>query len=172
VPLPDTARALIDRHGLQPHPEGGWFRETWRAAHQVPTPFGRRPAGTVIAFLIGGEHVSRLHRLHQDEVWLHHAGPGLVLHLITPGGDHASHELSAEGSLQVVVPAGTWLGAEAPDGWALVGCACMPGFDFADLELGERDRLVARYPQHAHLIDRLTPGCARENVVPPGPSPK
>jgi uncharacterized protein len=157
VPLPDEARALIDRHGLQPHPEGGWFRETWRAANQVPTPFGRRAAGTVIAFLIGGEHVSRLHRLRQDEIWFHHAGRGLVLHLIAPSGDHASHELSAEGSLQIVVPAGTWLGAEASDGWALVGCACMPGFDFADLELADRDRMLARYPQHAELIGRLTP---------------
>ena len=80
--LPSAARELIDRHELQPHPEGGWYRETWRASQTVPSPFGERPAGTLILYLIGGEAISRLHRLRQDEIWCHHAGPGLTLHVL------------------------------------------------------------------------------------------
>lgn len=155
--LPASARVLIDRLDLHPHPEGGWYRETWRSMHRVPTPYGERAAGTAIHFLIGGQVVSRLHRLRQDEIWFHHDGPGLTLHQIAPEGEHTAHVLAADGQPQCVVPAGTWLGAEAPDGWALVGCACMPGFEFDDLEFATRDGLIAQFPAHAELVRRLTP---------------
>lgn len=153
--LPAAAQRLIDRHQLSPHPEGGWYRETWRAAATVATPFGERPAGTSILYLIAGTQGSALHRLNQDEVWSYHAGPGLDLHVITDAGAHRHHRLAASAAHQAVVPAGAWQGATASSGWALVGCVCAPGFAFSDLVLARRDHLLDRYPSHATLIHDL-----------------
>jgi predicted cupin superfamily sugar epimerase len=155
--LPDAARRLIEQRGLERHPEGGWFRETRRAAGTVATPFGPRSRETAIEFLLAGGTVSRLHRLRQDEVWIHREGPGLDLHLFPPGGDHAAHRL-APGSSPVTVPAGVWMGAEATaGGWALVACVCRPGFAYEDLDFAAPQELIAGWPEHAALIARLAP---------------
>lgn len=153
--LPAAAQHLIHRHQLAPHPEGGWFRETWRAAAKVATPFGERPAGTSILYLIAGAQQSALHRLNQDEVWSYHAGPGLDLHVIDDAGNHRAHRLAAAAAHQAVVPAGAWQGATAGAGWALVGCVCAPGFTFSDLVLARRDDLLERHPAHQAVIEEL-----------------
>jgi len=107
--------------------------------------------------------VSRLHRLRSDEVWHFHAGGPLVIESITPDGAAGRAVLGpvpdAGHVFQHVVPAGHWFGAvlERPDTYALVGCTVAPGFDFAELELARRDELLARFPQHRALIERLTP---------------
>ncbi len=132
-----TARALRDRLGLAPHPEGGWYRETWRAAHVVTTPWGTRPAGTSIVYMLAAGQVSRWHRLRQDEVWSFHDGAGLFLHQYAEGGRHEIHTLGPAASLQVTVPAGVWMGAEPAGAWAIVGCACAPGFEFGDLTFAD-----------------------------------
>ena len=162
---PDAAR-LQARLDLRPHPEGGWFRETYRANLQLPAAalppgYGTpRAAATSIFYLLVDGVVSRLHRLRGDELWLHQAGPGLVLHLLHTGGHHERLPLGPgpDRFLQAVTPAGTWFGAEVadPGGWALVACVMAPGFDPADWELADRQDVLAAWPAHADLIARLT----------------
>jgi len=159
--LPAAARQLADALDLVPHPEGGWYRETWRAAETVATAAGPRPAATSIHFLLGGDAVSRIHRLAQPELWCHQAGPGLALHLFDHGEDARPaarvHRLGPGRQLQAVVPARTWFGAEAPDSWALVACICAPGFMFADLTFASRSDLAEWWPDHGGVLARLLP---------------
>ena len=158
----------IDRLGLQPHPEGGYFRETYRSADEIESGAlggrfsGSRSALTSIYFLLTDESFSSLHRMRSDEVWNFHAGSALTVHVIDPKGGYRSHrvglELDAGQEPQAVVPAGCWFGAtvDEPGGFALVGCTVAPGFDFADFELADREALTSRFPQHEVLITRLT----------------
>jgi predicted cupin superfamily sugar epimerase len=149
-------RALIARHALEPHPEGGWFRETFRDSQRVATPFGQRPRSTRILFLLADGQVSRLHRLRQDEVWQHEDGPGLDLHVFGRAGAVTTTRLAADRE-PVTVPAGRWMGAEASGGWALVSCTCKPGFAYDDLEFAAAAAVRAGWPAHTPLIARLVP---------------
>jgi predicted cupin superfamily sugar epimerase len=163
------AEYWIRKLNLAPHPEGGYYRETYRAAESVPAAGlprrygGRRAMATAILFLLKAGQVSRLHRLKSDEVWHFYDGGPLTLHVIGPKGRYAAVRLGRHGQrgerLQATVTAGNWFGATvAPGGnCSLVGCTVAPGFDFADFELADRKRLVRRYPQHRRLIRRLTP---------------
>jgi uncharacterized protein len=164
---PEAAR-WVGLLGLTPHPEGGFFRETYRAEERIasahlPARFaGDRAFATAIYFLLEARQVSRLHRIRSDEVWHFHAGGPLVVESIAPDGTAARVVLGAAAEagqvFQHVVPAGHWFGAslERPDSYALVGCTVAPGFDFAELELARRDDLLERFPQHRALIERLT----------------
>lgn len=151
---------------LAPHPEGGHFRETYRAgeaASGLPERFGgpRAMATAIVYLLRAGEH-SRLHRLRADEVWHHYAGGALHLHLFEPGGAYRrlvlGHDPGRGEVLQAVVPHGCWFGAEPADGagFALAGCTCAPGFEYGDFELGAREDLLARFPAQHALVERLT----------------
>lgn len=162
-----TAQALIEQLGLARHPEGGWFRETYRASEEVPAQAlparfgGGRAFSTAIYFLLEAGDISALHRIRSDEVWHFYAGSALNVHCILPDGAHQVLRLGANPAagerFQAVAPAGCWFGAELVDGgFALVGCTVAPGFDFADFEMGEARQLADRYPQHAALIARLT----------------
>lgn len=163
-----TADEWIDALGLEPHIEGGYYREIYRSgeifpAEALPRRYsGARCFATAIYFLLKSGQVSRLHRLRSDEIWHFYAGGPLTLHLLAPGADYRSVRLGADPDdgqqLQAVVPSGVWFGAavDAPDSFALVGCTVAPGFDFADFELGRRDELSARFPQQSDLIRRLT----------------
>lgn len=137
--------------GLAPHPEGGYFRETYRSAFS-----------TAIYFLLPGGQVSALHRIESDKLWHFHAGSGLTLSVIHPSGQLEQVALGPQpeggARLQAVVPAGCWFGASVADraSYALVGCTVAPPFEFAEFELGDRARLLADYPQHRDLIERLT----------------
>ncbi|HEV7671213.1 MAG TPA: cupin domain-containing protein [Thermoanaerobaculia bacterium] len=158
---------LVASLGLIPHPEGGWFAESYRAAERIraqhlPARFGGgRPFSTAIYFLLKSGHPSHLHRLHADELWHFHEGSPIAIHVLDTAGQHRTIRLGAaisEGeTFQACIPAGCWFGAEvvAPDSYALVGCTVAPGFDFADFEMGERGELLAQYPEHRELIDRL-----------------
>lgn len=153
---------------LKPHPEGGYFRETYRSAERLPArPGAARPGGslalsTAILFLLRGHDRSRLHRLGADELWHFHTGAALTLHRIEESGNcHESRlglALERGEQPQVLVRAGEWFGASLEGGssFALVGCTVAPGFEYQDFELGVRAELVARYPQHRALIERLT----------------
>ena len=157
---------------LQPHPEGGWYAETYRSADLWPTGAlparyrGSRAASTAIYFLLEGRQISALHRLSSDELWFFHAGATLRLDLIGPDGEAHMLRLGARRDRgdclpQAVLPAGWWFGAriECGRGFALVSCTVAPGFDFADFEIGRRAVLLARYPAHAAVIRSLTCPC-------------
>lgn len=127
---------------LEPHPEGGWYRQTWRSSVEVTLPDGRvRPTATLIYFLLpAGEH-SAWHRVSSDEIWLAHEG-AVVLELggydAQPGDATAcvvGLDLDAGELPQVLVPAGAWQRTRPSDADALVSCLVSPGFDFEDFEL-------------------------------------
>ncbi len=130
-----TAQAMIATLGLAPHPEGGWYRETWRAAAEG----GARAGGTAILFLLDGGGRSHWHRVDAEELWLWHAGSPLAVLVEQENG--AVHEFALGGDVaggyqpQCLVPATRWQSTEARSGWALVSCVVVPGFEFAGFEL-------------------------------------
>ena len=164
-----TAEDWIRRLALEPHPEGGFFRETWRSPETLPgaalpARFGAgRSLGTAILYLLRGQDRSRLHRLHADEIWHFHCGGPLILHLLEPSGGYERFTLGPGAQrgevFQCVVPHGCWFGAEPADGvpFALAGCTVAPGFSYDDFELAERGALLASHPRHRALIERMTP---------------
>jgi predicted cupin superfamily sugar epimerase len=158
---PDAAR-LVAELALAPHPEGGFYRETFRAPLLLEgLARGARAAHTAIYFLLPSGTFSALHRVASDEVWHHYDGDPVELHLIDDVGTHRVEVLGrdfARGERpQYVVPAGVWQAA-VPRGsrYALCGCTVAPGFDFVDFEMPPRETLLERYPQHAGLFTRLT----------------
>ncbi|MCC7439347.1 MAG: cupin domain-containing protein [Armatimonadetes bacterium] len=161
-----TAEDWIAHLQLTAHPEGGYFRETYRSAETVsPTSSrytGQRAASTAIYFLLRGNQISRLHRLCADEVWHFYAGSSLTLHLLFASGKYEAIRLGdAIGNgeqLQAVIPAGCWFGANLnrPDSFTLVGCTVAPGFDFQDFEMGTRSELIKKFPQHQEIVEQLT----------------
>jgi len=153
------AQALLTRLRLTPHPEGGYYRETHRSAQRVTTDRGTmRAASSAIYFLVTGESFSAFHRLGCDETWHFYRGDPLTLEIIDPSGRHQVRTLGVDDALQTTVPAGSSFAAhvEGPDRWALVGCDCAPGFEFADFRLVTRAMLTAAYPQFGPLIARYT----------------
>jgi len=122
-----SAEQLVARLDLAPHPEGGWYREMWRANHAT----GVRAGGTAILYLLEAGGRSHWHTVDAAELWLWHAGAPLDL-LIAPGDDGPVERLTLDAlSPQGLVPTGQWQAAEASDGWTLVSCVVVPGFDFA-----------------------------------------
>lgn len=130
--------AIIERLGLAPHPEGGWYRETWREGPSDGEA-GRGHA-TAIYFLLEAGQRSHWHRVDAAELWLFHAGTPVDL-LIAPGADgpvetiRIGADVLAGDRPQGLVPSGWWQAAETRGGWALVSCIVAPGFDFAGFEL-------------------------------------
>lgn len=159
---------LITSLNLQPHPEGGWYRETYRATETTPSTGlpdrfnGQRCHATEIYFLLNSDNFSALHRLKSDEQWHFYSGSPLTVHVIQPDGRYTSIKLGSEltkgETFQGMVPHGCWFGAtvDTPDSYALVGCSVAPGFDFADFEMAECKNLSKEFPQHTALIARLT----------------
>ena len=134
-----TAEEIIRLLDLAPHPEGGWYRETWRAE----APDGQRAAGTAIYFLLSAEQFSHWHRVDAAEIWHWYAGAPLVLSLSANGEDAQAvilgPELGTGQRPQHVVPAGSWQSATSLGAWTLVGCTVSPGFEFAGFELAPPD---------------------------------
>jgi hypothetical protein len=133
------ADAIIAELGLQPHPEGGHYAETWRAA----SPPGERPSGSAIYYLLAAGERSHWHRVDAAETWHFYAGAALALS-IAPGSGTAAGarhllgpDLAAGERPQLVVPAGDWQSAESTGAWTLVGCTVSPGFRFDGFELAE-----------------------------------
>jgi predicted cupin superfamily sugar epimerase len=164
-----TAEELIAHLRLQPHPkEGGFFRETYRAAESwpaeaLPSRYGAdRAASTAIYYLLTPGTCSALHRLQSDEVFHFYLGGPVRMLQLFPDGNGRTIVLGPnllDGQLpQVLVPRGVWQGSflEA-DAFALLGCTVAPGFDYADYQAGQRADLVRQYPDFRSLIERLTP---------------
>ncbi|UWQ52401.1 cupin domain-containing protein [Leisingera caerulea] len=128
-----NADQIIRHLNLTQHPEGGWYKETWRAAN------AGRPTGTCIYFLLkAGEH-SHWHRVDAAEIWLYHAGAPLVLSLAAteegPAEDHLLSPDLAQGAPQLIVPEGHWQAARTTGDYTLVSCTVSPGFQFEGFEL-------------------------------------
>jgi hypothetical protein len=163
--MDQPAAKIIAALGLLPHPEGGFFAETFRSPVQITLPDGRvRASSTAIYFLLPHGTFSALHRVASDEVWHHYGGAPLELTTITPAGDLSRRilgpDLESDQLPQCVVPAGVWQAARPLSreeaGYTLAGCTVAPGFDFADFEMPERDTLEALFPGHTEVIRKLT----------------
>ncbi|MCK8492216.1 cupin domain-containing protein [Spirosoma sp. RP8] len=163
-----TAAYYVQKLQMEPHPEGGYFAETYRSAETIshsalPDRFsGNRAFGTAIYFLLESHHVSALHRIQADEIWHFYAGGPLDVFVIDPTGEltviRLGNKLEQGDVFQAVVPAGCWFGSKPAEGsaFSLVGCTVAPGFDFADFEMADRATLLEEYPQHRAVIEQLT----------------
>jgi len=146
---------------LQPHPEGGYYKEVFRSETEIMRPPSLLPkkACTSIYYLLEGADFSGFHRIASDEIWYFHKGAPLNIHVIDKAGEHLILELSDKptGSLSVVVNAGFWFAADIPSAndFTLVSCAVAPGFEFSEFEMGGREQLTALYPQHSGLFVKL-----------------
>lgn len=154
-----TPEELISIHSLKPHPEGGFYRETYRSAARDDK--GRNYC-TGIYYLLPKGSRSRLHRLKSDEMWHHYGGGALVVGMIFPDGREERVTLGPDARAgqrqQFVVPAGAWFGAWPAEGaeFAFAGCTVSPGFEFADFEMGETAALLKEFPSSAALISALS----------------
>jgi len=163
-----NAAAIIKELGLLEHPEGGYFKETYRSNGEIPNTElgesykGDRNYSTCIYFLLTSEKFSAFHKINQDEIWHYYKGAPLLLHIISKDGAYSSVKIGndfGKGEVpQYVVQGGDWFAAEVLDknAYTLVGCTVAPGFDFADFVLPERKDLVALFPQHQEIIIKLT----------------
>lgn len=164
-----NAAYWVNSFGMQPHPEGGYYAETYRSSEMIPQTglpdrfSGSRSFSTAIYFLLESHHISALHRIQSDEVWHFYAGGPLDVFVIEP----STHELTVirlgnnpdKGEVfQAVVPAGCWFGSKpAPEtAYSLVGCTVAPGFDFADFVMAKQEDMLQQFPQHQAVIKLLS----------------
>ncbi len=162
-----TAAHLIDKFELERHPEGGWYKETYRsgeifAAHALPERFkGGRFFSTAIYFLLEENDHSAFHRIKSDECWHFYAGDPLLVYILHEKGEMKVIQLGSDigkGQLfQYVVPANTWFASRPATGaaFSFVGCTVSPGFDFADFEIADSDKLSHLFPEHETVIREL-----------------
>ncbi|MCU4154492.1 cupin domain-containing protein [Carboxylicivirga sp. A043] len=159
---------IIKKLDLSPHPEGGYFKETYRSVGEIKADSlssdykGSRSYSTCIYFLLTSNNFSAFHRIKQDEIWHFYDGSPLLLHIITPEGLYIKHRIGWDiinGEIpQFVVPGGCWFGAEvvADEAYSLVGCTVSPGFSFDDFELKPRNELIELFPHLEKEISHLT----------------
>ncbi len=163
-----NAEQWIEALNLQRHPEGGWYREVYRAEESIPQAglpsrfSGERSFSTAIYFLLNGAEFSAWHRIQQDEVWHFYDGTSLTLHMLDPDGAYSAvtlgRDVEAGQRLLSVVNAGWLFGATVDDtnSYALLGCTVAPGFDFADFEMPTRAELLQQYPDQREVIELLS----------------
>lgn len=146
-------QSIIEKFQLQPHPEGGYYRQLYGNDET-----GKKDISTIYYMLTGNDK-SAFHRLHGvTEIWYYHAGEPLDIYVIDIDGNLTVHNLSPEDEMQVVILPEQWFAAEIPskEGFCLVGCAVAPAFSFENFELGHKDTLVEQFPQYDKLFERLT----------------
>lgn len=157
--MTQEVEGLIATLQLIAHPEGGYYRETYRSSASVTTSAGsERSALTNIYFLLTGETFSAWHRIDADETWHFYRGSGIVISIIGPDRSLEERQLGPDGPWQTTVPAGLYFAAHVPNaaGYALVGCSVAPGFEFSAFEIPSREALAGRYPEHGAAIARFT----------------
>ena len=155
----------IEQLEMEKHPEGGYFKETYRAKENVSNRNGEsRSASTGIYFLMTGIAFSAFHKIESDELWHFYEGAALAVYIITETGEleilKIGKDIENGEQLQGIVPAGCWFASKVtvPNAYSLVGCTVAPGFDFNDFRLAKREVLTAEYPQHTAIIKELTRG--------------
>ena len=157
--LNKKVQEIISELNLLPHPEGGFYKETYRSTEKLESI--DRHLVTSIYFLLTSDNVSRFHRIKSDEHWFFHAGSPLIVHTLDTTGHHQTligTDLSKGEKPHFVVPKNTIFGSSVSDstGYSLVSCVVAPGFDFGDFELFERDYLLKEFPNHSEIIHQLT----------------
>ena len=158
-----TAPQLIQQYHLQPHPEGGWYRETYRSRETIsslslPGRFGaERNFSTAIYFLLEQGNFSAFHKIKSDECWHFYAGDPLELFILEQSGNLTTILLGPAQAFQYIVPANCWFASRPATGskYCFMGCTVAPGFDFADFEIGDSKELSTLYPRHEILIKEL-----------------
>ncbi len=159
-----TPEDYVSLLGLLPHPEGGFYKETYRAdlTSDYDDFNGPRNVSTGIFYLLPFGHFSAFHRIRSDEMWHFYDGTDLSVYILKADGQldviRLGRRLEQGEQLQAVVPAGCWFASrvEQPSGFALTGCTVAPGFDFQDFEMAKRNDLITQFPDHRKLIEELT----------------
>lgn len=163
-----TAKEIIKLLDLQEHPEGGYFKETYRSEEIIPNSIlgtsyeGERNVSTGIYFLLTSEKFSTFHKINQDEMWHFYKGSPLKLHMITEDGNYSfviiGNDLIKGELPQYTVKGGDWFAAEVllENSYSFVGCTVAPGFDFRDFALPTSKELIDIFPQHQKIIQNLT----------------
>lgn len=166
--MKDQVKLIIDKLELLPHPEGGFYRESYRASGEINTNSldsdysGARNYATAIYYLLTSNTFSAFHRIKQDETWHFYKGSPIRIHIIDQEGAYSSVDLgndfNANQIPQFTVAGGVWFGATIieDDSYSLVGCTVSPGFDFRDFELAIQTELIQQHPQHKNIISHLT----------------
>lgn len=162
------AKHIADTLNMLPHPEGGFYKETYRSDGIISENdldngiSGKRNYATAIYFLLTSDTFSAFHRIKQDEMWHFYKGSPLRLHIISKKGDYSNitigNDLDKGEIPQFTVNAGDWFAAEVinKNHYSLTGCTVSPGFDFRDFELPKRDKLISLFPEHSEIITKLT----------------
>jgi predicted cupin superfamily sugar epimerase len=157
-----NGKEIVERLGLQEHPEGGFYKETYRSNQNIETDKNVfRNISTAIYFLLENENISLFHRIKSDELWFFHQGEALeivfikegVLNTIILGNNLENGEM-----VQATIPANTWFASRVKNlkGYSLVSCTVAPGFDFADFELAKREDLINEFPNLKETIEKFT----------------
>jgi len=162
-----SAEAIVSHYSMLPHPEGGYYKETYRSLGTIPFDAlpkrftGDKHYSTAIYFLLEKGNFSAFHRIKSDECWHFYTGQTLLVHIIRLDGKFETIRLGTNllkgETFQYIVPAGSWFASEPAEGssFSFVGCTVAPGFDFTDFELADADELSKQYPQQVSLIKRL-----------------
>ncbi|HEX6171864.1 MAG TPA: cupin domain-containing protein [Chitinophagaceae bacterium] len=158
---------LIQQYNLESHPEGGWYKQTYKSGEQIPADAlperfdANRSFSTAIYFLLEQGDFSAFHRIKSDECWHFYAGGPLLIYIIDQNGKlkiiSLGNDFKEGQSFQYVVPANSWFASRpAPgSGYCFVGCTVSPGFEFDDFELASATELTAIYPTHKKIIEQL-----------------
>ncbi|MEO8711287.1 MAG: cupin domain-containing protein [Parafilimonas sp.] len=160
------AAFYIEQLNLKPHPEGGYYKETYRSKGIIPVASlknftGDRNYSTAIYYLLQQGNFSAFHKIKSDECWHHYAGNTLLIHVLYNNADYRCIKLGAaidkDEVLQFIVPANTWFAAECAEktSFVLAGCTVAPGFDFADFEMADKQNLLHEFPLHKKIISGL-----------------
>lgn len=157
---------IVSTLQLTPHPEGGFYRETYRSnglydiKNTESEHDGVRNYSTCIYYLLTSDTFSAFHRIRQDEIWHFYSGEAIRLHMISSDGEYSAvligNDIENNQIPQHVVPAGYWFAAIVEKDFALVGCTVSPGFDFRDFELAKREELICQFPLYRDIITQLT----------------
>ena len=159
---------IINQLELIPHPEGGYYKETYRSKGFINPDslnenyVGKRNYSTCIYFLLTSDEFSAFHKIKQDEIWHFHEGSSILLHTISEKGKHEEYYIGNDimngEQPQLIVPGNHWFAASVieDNSYALVSCTVSPGFDFSDFTLPTRNELNEKFPQHKSLIIKFS----------------
>lgn len=161
-----TVDELVKIYNMEPHPEGGYYKEIYRSSSTIPANVlpehgGNRNYCTDIYYLLPKGSISKIHKIKSDEMWHFYLGDPMTLVLLSIDGGvkkiTLGHDVKSGEMVQYPVPAGHWFGAYPNPGsrFSFVGCTVAPGFDFADFELGNREQLLKEYPHAKEVIELL-----------------